>query len=319
MLNINDYFNGFQVRIIGSNELPMFYAPDIAEVLGIEKIRNTLGSFGPDDLISPDVRKKYGVNTYRADGKKDNRIHLLTLQGVIRLINISRKVYANDFRKFIADLVDRVRLDQQSETGIELGLLDINDTQNRDGQRLRELRKVKESESGNLCNDDQRFNQSLAVKTNLRPLYIFEVKCDPTQNQQCLDEDVSSDDDSDIEDQDNIIYIKKQIKKQPYDDTWPIKLEENKIDSPTDMNTTKAINNRSCYLITTDNHYSKLYLKHTLDTTLYSTNPESTIKYLRKQWSPFVGSSQRYKDKLLLTMEKDYFIKDLKKVLTTSV
>jgi|JI9StandDraft_1071089.scaffolds.fasta_scaffold44468_3 prophage antirepressor-like protein len=294
MLNINEYFNGFQIRIIGTSDLPMFYASDFGEALGIEKIRNTLSTFGPDDLVSKELRERHNIITYRSNGKKDSRIHLLTLQGVIRLINISRKDYANDFRKFITELVNNIRLQQQEETGIELKLGEIVDrsTDNTPHASL-------------LLDSETKFNHNLSIRTKLKPLYIFEKTCDPTRNQQILDLDVSSDEDEDIHDSDNILYIMKKVKQLPYDDYYKERVDENTIDEETI--------NRKCYLIVTDNHFSSLYLKYNLETTLYTTNPEASIKYLRKEWSSFVGSSQRLKDKLLLTMEKDFFIEDLKR------
>lgn len=310
MLNVNEYFNGFNIRIVGTKEVPMFYAPDIGDILGIEKIRNTIKDFGPNDLVSAEIREQYKITTYRADGKKDNRIHLLTLQGVIRLINISRKAYAEEFRKFVADLVNKIRLEQQTASGIALNqisdeqLKKVN-TRKEVFKELETARQFTETDASNLTEDIK--SQIISVQTHLRPLYVFECECNPNQNQQYFESDsVSDNEDSDIDDPDNIIYILKQRKLFPNDTFWEEQLIRNEIDirSP----------NRTCYLITTD--YTKYYMQHKLDTTLYCVHPEKAIKYLRKEWNSFVGSSQKYTDRLLLTMEKGFLLQDLRRKIT---
>ena len=291
MININQYFNGLNIRIIGTNEVPMFYANDIGKILGIDKIRNTINTFGPNDLVSPEQRKQYNVITYRSNGKKDHKIHLLTLQGVIRLINISRKSYAEDFRVFIAALVNSIRLNQEEETNIKLEFNDLE---------VKEDSNQITSSYITHCSS----NQPIIIQTKLYPLYIFEYSTESIYNQQYLDDPISDSDDSDI-DSDNILYIRKMLKKYPNDPYWKEQFEQN----------SNSSNNSSIsYLITTE--YTKNYNKYKIYKLLYCIDPVQTIKYLRKQWGSFVGSSKQYTQDLLLTMEPEFMISDLENYLS---
>jgi prophage antirepressor-like protein len=111
--SINEWFNDLPIRIVGSHEEPFFYANDLAAILGIVKVRNSVKNFTEKDIVTPEQREKYGIKTYRIlRGKmvEESSIILLTEYGAYRLIMRSNSEKAEELRNFIIDSIRRLRL-----------------------------------------------------------------------------------------------------------------------------------------------------------------------------------------------------------------
>lgn len=52
---ITAWFNNLPIRVLGSNLEPFFYAGDIAQVLDIQKVRNSVKNFDETELVTPEV------------------------------------------------------------------------------------------------------------------------------------------------------------------------------------------------------------------------------------------------------------------------
>lgn len=86
----------YDVRIIRIGEEFWFVAVDVAKVLGIEKIRNTLAHFPEDETgaHTMGVRSKNGVFQNR-------KLLCVNESGLYRLIFISRKPEAEKFKRWV--------------------------------------------------------------------------------------------------------------------------------------------------------------------------------------------------------------------------
>lgn len=95
----------YDVRIIKIGEEFWFVAVDVAKVLGIEKIRNTLAHFPEDEsgAHSMGVRSKNGVFQNR-------KLLCVNEAGLYRLIFISRKPEAENFKRWVFhDVLPQIR------------------------------------------------------------------------------------------------------------------------------------------------------------------------------------------------------------------
>lgn len=84
-------FEGVKVRVVGTPESPCWVAADVGAVLGIEKVRNTIEDFEPDEK---------GAHTVSTPGGPQEML-TLTEPGLYRLIFISRKPDAAKFRRWV--------------------------------------------------------------------------------------------------------------------------------------------------------------------------------------------------------------------------
>jgi prophage antirepressor-like protein len=87
--SINAWFNEKPIRIVGTADFPMFYAADIAAVLGIIKFSSSIKNFDDTEIITLEQRTHAKVATYcirNGKPRRDDRIILLSELGVYRLI-----------------------------------------------------------------------------------------------------------------------------------------------------------------------------------------------------------------------------------------
>lgn len=152
-LEINAWFNNLPVRILNSHEMPFFYAKDIADILGIKKIRKTVQNFDEDEIVSAELRKKYNIITYRAVGGKlriDNSVLLLTEFGFYKLLITNGSKKAKEFRNFIYHVLYKLRTEGEFKIKGELQKLQItNELLKADNDRL----QSKLSQFKNLCDE----------------------------------------------------------------------------------------------------------------------------------------------------------------------
>jgi len=95
----------YDVRIIKIGDEFWFVAVDVAKVLGIEKIRNTLAHFPEDEsrAHTMGVRSKNGVFQNR-------KLLCVNEAGLYRLIFISRKPEAENFKRWVFhDVLPQIR------------------------------------------------------------------------------------------------------------------------------------------------------------------------------------------------------------------
>ena len=70
-----------------------YYAEDVAAAIGIKKVRITVKNYNETEIVFPDRRKKYNIITYRRykdSFRRDDRMILITNQGLMRLLSSSR-------------------------------------------------------------------------------------------------------------------------------------------------------------------------------------------------------------------------------------
>jgi prophage antirepressor-like protein len=92
-LEINQFFNQLPIRILNSQQLPFFYAEDVAKVLCIRNVRTSITNFTNKEIVSQDLRRKYNITTYckyKGGVRRNDKAILLTEFGVYRLIMNSR-------------------------------------------------------------------------------------------------------------------------------------------------------------------------------------------------------------------------------------
>jgi very-short-patch-repair endonuclease len=80
-----------------------YYAEDIAKISGIETVRNSVKSYTYVEIVGKDDRNRYGITTYRRyknERRKDDRIILLTKQGLVRLLSKCRSPKSAELAKF---------------------------------------------------------------------------------------------------------------------------------------------------------------------------------------------------------------------------
>lgn len=97
-------FNNMNVRMLGTDEEPFFYASDIGIILGIKNIHSSMENFNENEIVTPEIRRKYNLVTYklhRGIMKRDDSIILLTGYGVYKLIIGSHSNQAENFRKYM--------------------------------------------------------------------------------------------------------------------------------------------------------------------------------------------------------------------------
>jgi prophage antirepressor-like protein len=99
-------FNNLNIEIYGTYEEPLFKAKDIGNLLGIKNITSTLRDFDKDE-----VHSMYLIDSI---GRKQET-NMLTEQGLIKLLMISRKEIAKQFQKWVFDIIKQIRLNGKYE------------------------------------------------------------------------------------------------------------------------------------------------------------------------------------------------------------
>ena len=105
-ISVNVCFNNLSIRIIGTHEKPFFYASDIATVLGIKNVRTSIKNFDATEIVTPELRTKYNLITYKQYEKgprRDESVILLTENGARRLLSNSRTPAAERLRSLLDD------------------------------------------------------------------------------------------------------------------------------------------------------------------------------------------------------------------------
>jgi len=90
----------FHVNIQGTHEEPLFQANQIAKILGIQKIRNSIKDFNEDE--------KGAHSTGTLGGEQE--CLFLTEKGLYRLLGQSKKPIAKIFQSWMADVIKEIRL-----------------------------------------------------------------------------------------------------------------------------------------------------------------------------------------------------------------
>lgn len=188
LIEINRFFNELPIRIVGTQEFPVFYAEDIGKILNLKRIRNDVRNFGAREIVSPEQRQKYGIVTYKRDGRKDSTKILLTEFGAYRLIMSHESQLGDQLRDFVYDVLHELRTKGVYEVKQELEKLKIVNE-----QILEENNQLKKY-NDDLLQKQQQF-QNLTEK-----LYVLEIANDPRKiiQQHVLPAD-KLDDDSDDE------------------------------------------------------------------------------------------------------------------------
>jgi len=119
-------FNNHNIQVYGTNEEPLFKASDVGKILGIKNIRDTINTF--------ETHEKVAVgNTYSdfCKGEFQNPnpfILMLTEQGLYRLLFISRKPIAKEFRKWVYEVIKSIRLTGKYELENKIKEIEENKT-----------------------------------------------------------------------------------------------------------------------------------------------------------------------------------------------
>lgn len=123
-MEINRFFNELPIRILGTHEEPAFYAKEIGDILGIKKVRNTVANFAPREVVQRADRERLGIKTFRIykNGKprEDPQLLLLTVRGVYRIIMNSQTQLAEQFRDWVFDVLEELRLNGKYEVEAKL-------------------------------------------------------------------------------------------------------------------------------------------------------------------------------------------------------
>ncbi len=127
VFSINRWFNELPIRIIGTPDMPFFYAQDLATVLGIKQVTTSIRTFVKGkDIVTSEMRAKYDLVTYQNHGniqRINDTVTLLTEQGAYKLIMNSRSKVASQFQDFVYNIIRDIRLREQERLKIEIGKL----------------------------------------------------------------------------------------------------------------------------------------------------------------------------------------------------
>jgi prophage antirepressor-like protein len=119
---VNGLFQNMRIRIVGSPEIPFFYANDLCSALKIVNITHALAGFGPTDIVSSEQRRIHKITTYKPYGdtvRVDNTVALLTERGAYRLIISAKGPAADDLRNYVFDLLEEVRRREKNKLILE--------------------------------------------------------------------------------------------------------------------------------------------------------------------------------------------------------
>lgn len=103
--DINKFFNKLPIRVIGTPQYPLFYASDIADIVGIQNISHAIENFTGLEVLTDKVRRELGIDTYRDDGSIDNDIIILTLTGAVLMMIGEKTEISMQLRVWLAHLI----------------------------------------------------------------------------------------------------------------------------------------------------------------------------------------------------------------------
>jgi prophage antirepressor-like protein len=134
--NINTYFNDTlragkdqqdgnkqRLRIINTAETPFFYADDLAKVLGITNLKYHIKDWDDFLIVSAEVRKQYGITTYRKYGngfRENNKMILFTEPGAYKFILRVDNEKSNKFMRYVCDMLVDIRKEHSKTVSLEI-------------------------------------------------------------------------------------------------------------------------------------------------------------------------------------------------------
>lgn len=156
---INEFFNNLPIRIVGSVECPMFYAEDIAKILGVKRHDVTIRNYDELEIITGTQRRIHNIVTYRDNGTKDNHRTLLTLGGAVKMVANTQNELSYGLRKWLYSIVESIS--KSSATSLRV----INETLMREKNELvRENTILKKAQEKFIVSSEQ--------------VYVFEIRSD---------------------------------------------------------------------------------------------------------------------------------------------
>lgn len=180
---INTFFNEMPIRIVGSHDRPMFYSSDVADILGIKNIRQNLVNFNEREIVSKQEKDKNNIITFRTDGKRHDRIILLTEFGMYRLLANNNSELGYKFREWLYDVLYKIRTTGEYKSKAEI-------------QKLKTINEQVLKANGELVAYNQQLKLKRSEYQNLcERLFVFEINVDPRivrQSRNLAEEDQSS-------------------------------------------------------------------------------------------------------------------------------
>jgi prophage antirepressor-like protein len=172
IIEINQFFNGLPIRILGSHVEPFFYAEDIGKILNIKQIRTTVKNFEPIEIVSPEQRRKHNIVTYKTDGRRDNTKILLTEFGLYRVMMINKSQLAEEFRHFMYKVLHELRINGFYKVNAEL-------------QQLKTINETLLNENNQLkSHNDDLIKRQDKFKNLCEKLYLVEFPNNPLEIEQ---------------------------------------------------------------------------------------------------------------------------------------
>jgi len=110
---INAFFDETEIRIIGSNKFPLFYADDVAKAFKIDRVDNFIHNFDETEIINPTMQKKLGIITFRDNGVPQPRT-LFTEFGVYRFLNLIGGEASKRFRTWQNNILYEARVKEKA-------------------------------------------------------------------------------------------------------------------------------------------------------------------------------------------------------------
>ncbi|KAJ3065722.1 hypothetical protein HK102_007828 [Quaeritorhiza haematococci] len=93
----------YQITVKGDHENPLFKAVDVAAILGIGNVRETLRDYDEDEKVTVSY----------TDSPRAHGVNYLTEVGLYRIILASRKPFAKQFKKWVCSVIKEIRLTGQ--------------------------------------------------------------------------------------------------------------------------------------------------------------------------------------------------------------
>lgn len=184
--SINALFDETEIRIIGSNKFPLFYADDVAKAFKIARIDNYIRYFDETDIINPSTQKKLGIVTFRDDGAPQPRT-LFTEFGLYRFLDQLGGESAFRFRTWKNRILHEARMKESAPiTNFFAKFVEPGETISE-----KTMKRIKEE-------IERQFEKQEKYKSLMESICIFEIPNDPHL---CIQDVNLHDDDLDDADQ----------------------------------------------------------------------------------------------------------------------
>jgi prophage antirepressor-like protein len=163
-LDLNKLFNGLNVRILGTNEYPIFYGYEILDALGLGKSNHQskyYGKLSDKDIVSLQKLEELNITPCvicsNGQRKSSKRLCMLTEHGVLKLIKMSSTQLSDALEDWINSVMTELRVNKSYEITILTEKLRIQTNRVQELEFLNNVLKA-------------------AVDTKADKLYIFEIK-----------------------------------------------------------------------------------------------------------------------------------------------